>query len=106
MNCYGCKCNHCLYNCELESWYLTPGEVENVEDICYFCDECRGFDGDYRKRSNYRTECSRQRFPKKYLAQEELIAQRRRRRLVVIKCAKCCGNVEVSHENTNIKPIK
>lgn len=45
MNCYGCKCNHCLYNCELESWYLTPGEVENVEDICYFCDECRGFDG-------------------------------------------------------------
>lgn len=74
MNCYGCKCNYCLYNCELESWYLTPGEVGNVEDICYFCDECRGFDGDYRKRSNYRTECSRQRFPKKYLAQEELIA--------------------------------
>lgn len=106
MNCYGCKCNYCLYNCELESWYLTPGEVGNVEDICYFCDECRGFDGDYRKRSNYRTECSRQRFPKKYLAQEELIAQRRRRRLVVIKCAKSCGNVEVSHETTNIKPIE
>ena len=58
MNYYGCKCNHCLYNCELESWYLTPGEVENVEDICYFCDECRGFDGDYRKRSNYRTSAA------------------------------------------------
>lgn len=66
MNCYGCKCNHCLYNCELESWYLTPGEVENVEDVCYCCDECKWFDGDYRKRSQWRKSCEKFRLPAKY----------------------------------------
>lgn len=60
MSCYGCACNFCLYNCELESYYFTPGEVKNVEDICFCCDECKWFDGDWLgKRSQWREECPR-----------------------------------------------
>ena len=51
MSCYGCVCNHCLYNAELEPWYFTPGEVQDVEEICYVCDECKHYDGAFRKRS-------------------------------------------------------
>lgn len=40
MSCYGCACDHCLYNAELEAWYITPGEVQNAEDICF----CMGGD--------------------------------------------------------------
>lgn len=46
MSCYGCACDHCLYNAELEAWYMTPGEVQNAEDICFCCDECKHYDGD------------------------------------------------------------
>lgn len=51
MSCYGCACDHCLYNAELEAWYITPGEVQNAEDICFCCDECKHYDGDFSKRS-------------------------------------------------------
>lgn len=51
MSCYGCACDHCLYNAELEAWYMTPGEVQNAEDICFCCDECKHYDGDFSKRS-------------------------------------------------------
>ena len=54
MSCYGCVCNNCLYNCELFSAYFTPGEIKDVEDVCYCCDECKWFDGDYAKRSQWR----------------------------------------------------
>ena len=55
MSCYGCACDHCLYNAELEAWYMTPGEVQNAEDICFCCDECKHYDGDFSKRS----QCAR-----------------------------------------------
>lgn len=67
MNCYGCACNHCLYSAELESWYMTPGEVQNVEDICYYCDECKHYDGDSSKRSQWRQDCPKRKLPKKYI---------------------------------------
>ena len=54
MSCYGCACDHCLYNAELEAWYITPGEVQNAEDICFCCDECKHYDGDFSKRSQWR----------------------------------------------------
>jgi hypothetical protein len=67
---------------------MTPGEVENVEDICYFCDECNNFDGDRKKRSQRRTECKKYRPAKKYLeavaAAEEKEAKRRRSAFKVI----------------------
>ena len=84
MSCYGCTCNHCLFNVELESWYFTPGEVKDVEDLCYFCDECRYYDGDSQKRSQHRKECGKCLLPKKYIEQTRVAAEReaqRRRRL-------------------------
>ena len=82
MSCYGCKCNHCLFNAELEPWYFTPGEIQDVEEVCYACDECRHYDGDHQKRSQWRPECGKHRFPAKYIEEQrkavEREAQRRR----------------------------
>lgn len=89
MSCYGCACNNCLYNAELESWYRTVGEIQDVEDICYNCDECRNYDGDHQKRSQLRPECSKHRLPAKYIAAQreaaEREAQRRRAAFRLIK---------------------
>lgn len=79
MSCYGCVCNNCLYNCELFSAYFTPGEIEDVEDVCYCCDECKWFDGDYTKRSQWRKSCEKFRLPAKYKAQKEYLEQKRSR---------------------------
>nr|DAI48765.1 MAG TPA: hypothetical protein [Caudoviricetes sp.] len=78
MSCYGCACNFCLYNCELESHYFTPGELKNVEDICFVCDECKWFDGDWLgKRSQWRAECPRFREPIKRAEMMRLATDRR-----------------------------
>ena len=81
MSCYGCKCDHCVYNVELESWYMTPDEVQNVDDLCFCCDECKHFDGDFiRKRSQYRAECEKYRPPKKYQEQITAASEREAKR--------------------------
>lgn len=82
MSCYNCACNRCVYNAELDLQCFTPGEIQDVEDICYCCDECRNYDGDTRKRSLWRPECEKRKIPRKY---EEQMANARRRRFVVIK---------------------
>lgn len=71
MACYRCACNHCVYNAELESWYITLGEIKNVEDICYCCDECRHYDGDCTKRSRWRQKCKKKKLPCKYIVLEQ-----------------------------------
>ena len=92
MSCYGCAGNVCLYSCELESYYFTPGEIKNVEDICFCCDECKWFDGDWLgKRSQWREECPRFHEPikrtemKRFTA--EKIARQKRALFQVIKGA-------------------
>lgn len=89
MSCYGCICNHCLFNVETEPWYFTPGEVQDVEDLCYCCDECKHYDGDYAKRSQWRPECEKHRYPVKYVEQQrraaEHRAQKRRAAFRIIK---------------------
>lgn len=88
MSCYGCACNHCLYNAEAESWYFTPGEIQDVEDICYCCDECKHYDGDFSKRSQWRQECRKKRLPEKYIQMqreaEERAARKRQKDFHVI----------------------
>lgn len=92
MSCYGCICNNCLYNCELFSAYFTPGEIENIEDVCYGCDECKWYDGDYQKRSQWRETCEKFRLPAKYLEQikasAEHAAAKRRKKFEVIEGGK------------------
>ena len=67
MSCYGCACEHCVYNSELSIWDFTIREVTDEEDICFSCDECRNYDGDRAKRNQYREACSHQRLAEKYL---------------------------------------
>lgn len=71
MSCYGCICNHCLYNCELESYYFKPGEIERMEDVCYVCDECKWYDGNFLKGSQWRKSCEKFRLPAKYIEHQE-----------------------------------
>lgn len=80
MSCYGCACDHCLYNAELEAWYMTPGEVQNAEDICFCCDECKHYDGDYTKKSQWRPECEKRKLPRKYIEVQERAEACRKRR--------------------------
>lgn len=82
MSCYGCVCNNCLYNCELFSAYFTPGEIKDVEDVCYCCDECKWFDGDYTKRSQWRKSCEKFRLPAKYKEHLEQMKQKEARAAV------------------------
>ena len=58
---------------------MTPGEVQNVEDICYCCDECKHYDGDFFKRNQWRPYCPRHKFPEKYLEMQRIVEQRRAR---------------------------
>lgn len=85
MGCYGCKCNLCVRSCELYSGYFTPGEVGDVSEVCYTCDECKYFDGDPHKRSMWRGECDGHREPIRYI---EARAADMRRRLRVIRGGK------------------
>lgn len=92
MSCYGCACDHCLYNAELEAWYITPGEVQNAEDICFCCDECKHYDGDYTKKSLWRPECEKRKLPCKYIEMQRRTAERvervaatRRKNFTIIK---------------------
>lgn len=81
MSCYGCKCNFCARSCELYSGYFTTGEVTDIEKVCYTCDECRHWDGDYRKRSQWRGQCEGYQEAAKYT---EARAQAMRRSFRVI----------------------
>lgn len=76
MNCSGCKCDHCARSSELYAGYVTIGEVTDAGQICFACDECKHYDGDYRKRSQYRSECDGYIEPVKY--SEAAVADRRR----------------------------
>lgn len=80
MSCYGCACDHCLYNAELEAWYMTPGEIQDIEDICYCCDECKHYDGDFSKRSQWRQDCPKRKLPEKYIEVQRRAEECRRKR--------------------------
>ena len=56
MNCYGCKCNRCANNQEVDIDYFTPGECDF---FCYACEECKHYDGDMTKRSMRRENCDK-----------------------------------------------
>ena len=87
MSCYGCACDHCVCNAEITIWDLTPGELRDGEEICFFCDECKNYDGDYKKRSQWREKCSRQRLAEKYLQRKREADARAAERLAM-ECRK------------------
>lgn len=87
MSCYGCACDHCVYNAELSLWDITIGEAEDDAEICFCCDECRNYDGDYKKRSQRREKCSRQRLAEKYIQRKREADARAAERLAM-ECRK------------------
>ena len=80
MSCYGCACDHCAYNAELGIWDFTPGEVQDAAEICFCCDECKNYDGDHQKRSQWRESCDKQKLSEKYI---------RRKREADARAAEC-----------------
>lgn len=55
--CYYCVCNTCINN--VENFKVTPDEVPDDWNSCFFCDECRKFDGDTSKKCMEREQCIR-----------------------------------------------
>lgn len=55
--CYYCACNSCINNAENSK--VTPDEVSDNWDPCFFCDDCRKFDNDTSKRNLEREQCIR-----------------------------------------------
>lgn len=78
MSCYKCLCNFCAKNCELYSEYVTIGEVD---EICFNCDDCQIYDGDYRKPYLKRRECEKFVEAQKY-TEARAAAMRRKIRLL------------------------
>ena len=83
MSCYECKCNTCANSSELTGSIFTPGECDF---FCYTCDECKHYDGDWRKRTMFRRDCEKYKEPEK---RRQAVEQRRvaemRKQIYLIK---------------------
>lgn len=55
--CYYCLCNSCINNAE--SITIIPNELPDNWEPCFFCDDCRIYDGDTRKKNMEKAECTR-----------------------------------------------
>lgn len=67
MSCFGCKCNHCARNCNLEPWYVTIGEVD---EVCFNCDDCVQYGSAHAKKDLWKGECKHYLKPAKLEEQE------------------------------------
>lgn len=54
--CYYCLCRSCINNAE--SMTITPDEIPDDWNPCFFCDMCRKYDGKSMKNME-REECSK-----------------------------------------------
>lgn len=93
MSCYKCACDHCVYSSELFGDDFTPGEVQDVDLICYTCNECKHYDGDSSKRSQWRESCPKHQYPKKYMQRKET-ADRKNAEKFAQKCRKAFRVIE------------
>ena len=57
--CYYCLCNSCMNNAESTTVNLGDNKFPDDWEACFFCDDCRIFDGDNSKRNMEREECAR-----------------------------------------------
>lgn len=76
MSCQQCICNLCAKSVELTPTLFTPGEAT---EPCFTCDECRRYDGDHSKKSQWRKSCGRYQAPAKLEGVRERAADRRAR---------------------------
>lgn len=78
MSCQQCICNLCAKSVELMPTLFTPGEAT---EPCFTCDECRWYDGDTRKKSQWRQSCEGYQAPAKMEGAKDRAADRRARQL-------------------------
>lgn len=57
--CYYCLCNSCINNAE--STTVNPDRDKFPDDweACFFCDDCRKYDGDTTKKNMEKEQCAR-----------------------------------------------
>ena len=72
MGCYNCKCEFCARSSELCSIYQTPGEIDDIDKVCYTCEDCKYWDGDLNKKSQKRIKCDGYDEPKKNTKAKDL----------------------------------
>lgn len=102
MSCYGCICDHCVYSAELGIWDFTPGEVQDVDEVCFTCDECKHWGGDHNKRSQWRKECPKHKYPQKYI-EAKAEADKKSAEKLAQKCRKAFRVIEGGQHGTNHK---
>ena len=57
--CYYCLCNSCINNAESITVNPCKDKFPDDWEACFFCDDCRKFDGDTAKRNMERERCVR-----------------------------------------------
>ena len=57
--CYYCLCNSCINNAESTTINFGRNKFPDDWEACFFCDDCRKFDGDTSKRNMEREQCDR-----------------------------------------------
>lgn len=57
--CYYCLCNSCIYNAESTTVNPDIDKFSDDWEACFFCDDCRKFDGDTAKRNMEKEQCAR-----------------------------------------------
>ena len=77
MSCQTCKCNTCARSAELWTGWFTPGEVGDVERVCYICDDCWWYDGAAGKSRRTRLDCPGYQAAQKYVESKRCAEDRR-----------------------------
>lgn len=58
MPCCDCICETCVRSSGLPCWYFTAGELEDIDMMCYICeDECWEYDHADGKKVRRKHEC-------------------------------------------------
>lgn len=73
--CTNCLCEFCVNNAEQSRDKVKLGEMR---EPCFNCDECRVYDGDYRKQNQHKEECTE-------FVMSDYGARRNRKRIKLIK---------------------
>lgn len=57
--CYYCLCNSCINNAESTTVNPDIDKFSDDWEACFFCDDCRKFDGDTTKKNMEKEQCAR-----------------------------------------------
>ena len=90
MPCCDCLCETCVRSAALPCQYFTAGELENIETVCYVCeDDCWEYDHAAGKRTRRRHECKDYIQAQKYTQfrkeNNARVAERRRNKFTRLK---------------------